>query len=522
MHPSHHARARPDHLAMVIADTGEQLTYRQLDDASNQTAQLFRSLGLKAGDKIGLMLRNSIEFAIVYWAVQRSGLLVTLLSMHLRPEEAAYILNDSEARLLITSADISETPAALAARRKDLIPRVAMVLNTIAQPLDGATSFHATIAAMPATPVADEQSGFYVIYSSGTTGRPKGIMLPFTSGLIDELSPVEGAIGLYRPYDPLVSFCAGPHYHGTPLSGMIITHRLGGTAVTLRRFDAVQTLKAIQDLKVVHAQFVPTMFVRMLALPDEVRQGFDLTSLKYVSHAAAPCPVEVKRRMIDWFGPIIHEYYGASENLGGTYITSEEWLRKPGSVGRSAVAPLHICAEDGRELPPGEEGLVYFETPRGRQFSYLNDPEKTEKARHPFHADWFCVGDIGKMDAEGYLFLTDRRDFMIISGGVNIYPQAIEDTLIVHPKVLDVAVIGVSHPDFGEAVKAIVQLKQPGGSHDDLAAELTHWCRDRISPVYCPRSFRFVAELPRLASGKLAKHELRRLYGAAPELQPQG
>ena len=390
------------------------------------------------------------------------------------------------------------------------------MFNTRSEPLDGARSFHAAIAEMPPTPIDDETSGFYIIYSSGTTGRPKGIVLPFKTGPIDEPSPIEGGIYLYSAFDPLVSFCAGPHYHGAPLSGMIMTHRLGGTAVTLRKFDARQTLQAIQDWRVVHAQFVPTMFVRMLALPDELRRSCNLGSLKYVSHAAAPCPIEVKRRMIEWLGPIIHEYYGASENLGGTYITSAEWLRKPGSVGRSKVAPIHICADDGRELLPGEEGLIYFETPRGRQFSYQNDPEKTAKARHPVHPDWICVGDIGRLDEEGYLFLTDRRDFMIISGGVNIYPQAVEDALIVHPKVLDAAVIGVPNEDFGEEVKAIVQPKDWGDAGDELAADLTAWCRDRISAISCPRSIEFVADLPRLASGKLAKHELRRLYGSPP------
>lgn len=499
---------------MVIADSGETLTYRELDKASNRLAHLFRRQGLKPGDKIGLMLKNSIEFPIVYWAVQRSGLLVTLLSTHLKPQEAAYILNDSASKLLITSSEIGETPAMLAAERETLILGVELVLDTAPDPITGAQSFHAALADMPVTPIDDECSGFYIIYSSGTTGRPKGIMLPFKSGAIEEPSPVESSMQLYAAFDPLVSFCAGPHYHGAPISGMIMTQRLGGTAVTLRKFDAVQTLKAIQDWKVAHAQFVPTMFVRMLALPEDVQKEFDLSSLRYVSHAAAPCPIEVKRNMIEWWGPIIHEYYGASENLGGTYITSEEWLRKPGSVGRSRVAPLHVCDENGRELAPHEEGLVYFETPASRQFSYLNDPEKTTKARHPVHANWFCVGDIGRLDEDGYLFLTDRRDFMIISGGVNIYPQAVEDTLIVHPKVLDAAVIGVPDAEFGEAVKALIQPKNWDDASDALTEELKAWCRTQISPISCPRRFEFVQELPRLASGKLAKHELRRLYGS--------
>lgn len=512
MHPRDHAATKPDHPALVVADTGEILTYGALEEAANRLAHYFRAEGLKPGDRIGLMLRNGAAFAITYWAAQRAGLFTVLISTHLKPAEAAYILADSQSRLLVIAADTGETAATLAAERETLIPTVRAVLDADGK-LPGALPFAATIAPFPATPIADEIAGFYIIYSSGTTGRPKGIMLPFTPGPIDALSPVEGSWRMYAAYDPLVSFCAGPFYHGAPISGMLMTHRIGGTAVTLRKFDALATLRALADWKVAHAQFVPTMFVRMLALPEEVRAGFDLSSLRYVSHAAAPCPVEVKRRMIDWFGPIIHEYYGASENLGGTYISSEEWLRKPGSVGRSARLPIHICDEAGSVLPPDTEGLIYFETPPERAFAYLNDEAKTARARHPAQPHWYCVGDIGHMDADGYLFLTDRRDFMIISGGVNIYPQAVEDTLIVHPKVLDAAVIGVPDPDYGEAVKAIVQPRDMADAGDALAAELTRWCRAHISPVSCPRSFAFVADLPRLASGKLAKHELRRLYG---------
>ena len=369
---------------------------------------------------------------------------------------------------------------------------------------------------MPATPVADQISGSYILYSSGTTGRPKGIVLPFQPQPIEHIGPTEGSTRMFEGFDPLVAFNAGPLYHGAPMGGMIATHRLGGTVVTTRKFDALQTLKAIADWRVVHAQFVPTMFVRLLALPDEVRDSFDLSSLKMVLHAAAPCPVEIKRRMMVWLGPIIHEYYGASENFGGTSISPEEWLRRPGSVGKSALGPIHICNEDGEELPAGDQGIIYFQSPPGRQFQYLNDPAKTANARHPEHPEWITVGDIGWVDDEGYLFLTDRKDFMIISGGVNIYPQAVEDALISHPKVLDAAVIGVPHPDYGEQVKALVQPIDWAEAGDALSAELMAWCRGQISSVSCPRSIQFVRELPRLASGKLPKHELRRLYGTSP------
>ena len=365
---------------------------------------------------------------------------------------------------------------------------------------------------MPATPVADEISGFHMIYSSGTTGRPKGIVLPFTPGPIDEFNALEGNMPAYA-MQPLVSLNCGPLYHGAPLSVMVCTQRLGGTFVTQAKFDAEGLLAAIERFGVNVAQFVPTMFVRMLALPDAVRAQYDVSSLKVALHAAAPCPVEIKRRMIDWWGPIIFEYYGSTEGVGATAITAEEWLRKPGSVGRSSLGPIHICDDEGRELPPGEAGTIWFEALPGRGINYLNDAEKTKRATHPVHDNWFAVGDIGRLDEDGYLFLTDRKDFMIISGGVNIYPQAIEDCLIVHPKVLDVAVIGVANAEFGEEVKAIIQPRDGAEAGPGLEAELRDWVATRISKVTWPRSYEFVAELPRIPSGKLAKHELRKLYG---------
>jgi fatty-acyl-CoA synthase len=255
------------------------------------------------------------------------------------------------------------------------------------------------------------------------------------------------------------------------------------------------------------------MFVRMLALPEEVRRKYDLSSLKQVTHAAAPCPVGIKRQMIEWLGPIVFEYYASTEGVGVTGISSEEWLRKPGSVGKPSMGPIHICEEDGTVLPPGEPGLIYFEVPQGRDVDYLNDPEKAKRARHPEHSNWFTVGDIGRLDEDGYLFLTDRKDFMIISGGVNIYPQAIEDCLIMHPKVMDVAVIGVPDPEYGEQVKAVVQPKVWAEAGPALEAELRDWAASRISRVTQPKSYEFVEDLPRIPSGKLAKHELRKLYG---------
>jgi fatty-acyl-CoA synthase len=512
-HPSIHAQTKPNHPALILADTGEQLTYAQLDARSNRVAQLFRSLGLKPGDRIGVMMRNALDFACVYWGAQRSGLIITLLSTHLKREEAAYILNDSASRALIVSASLGETPRALVAERAELIPDVASIFFAEDEAIEGALSLTDALASMPATPIADEISGFHMLYSSGTTGRPKGIAAPFTPGPIDEHNTSEGRPAMYEPFQPLVAMNAGPLYHAAPLSGMVLTQRLGGTYVTLRKFGAEAVLKAIHDYGVNHAQFVPTMFVRMLALPDDVRSRYELSSLKLAIHAAAPCPVEIKRRMIDWWGPILFEYYASTEGVGSTGITSEEWLLKPGSVGKTSMGPIHICDEDGAPLPAGEAGAIWFEAPEGRYIRYLNDPEKTKKATHPEHANWYTVGDIGRMDEDGYLFLTDRKDFMIISGGVNIYPQAIEDCLIIHPQVLDAAVIGVANADYGEEVKAIVQPKDWADAGPELEQSLRDWCRERISAVTCPRSYEFVAELPRIPSGKLAKHELRKIYG---------
>ena len=513
-HPSAHARTQPDKPALIIADTGEVLTYRQLDEGSNRFAQLLRARGMKPGDSIGVMMRNSSLMPIVYWGATRCGVFVTMLSTHLKPAEAAYILGDSGSKLLFLSASLGATPRALAGEARGKITAVSEIFFADDdEPIPGAISLGEEMSPMPAEPVADEISGFHMLYSSGTTGRPKGIAVPFTPGPIDEFNLSEGRPDMYAPFDPLVSWNAGPLYHAAPLSGMVITQRLGGTFVTLRKFDAEATLKAIDRYRVNHAQFVPTMFVRMLALPDEVRAQYDVSSLKLAIHAAAPCPVEIKRRMIDWWGKCIFEYYSSTEGVGATGISAEEWLRKPGSVGRSSMGPIHICDDEGVELPVGEPGVIWFEAPEGRTVNYLNDPEKARRATHPSHANWFTVGDIGRLDEDGYLFLTDRKDFMIISGGVNIYPQAIEDCLIVHPKVMDAAVIGVPNAEYGEEVRAVIQPKVWAEAGPGLEAELRDWCSTRISRVTQPRSYEFVEELPRIPSGKLAKHELRRQFG---------
>ena len=514
MHPYQHALAHPDKFAFVVADTGETLTYRQLDELTNQGAHLFRKLGLKPGDRIGVMLKNSSAFPVAYWAGQRAGLIVALISTHLKPSEASYILENAQARLLITSAEVGETAQILARDHQQLVPALEHVISVGGEALAGAISWEDATAALPITPIADQISGFYMIYSSGTTGRPKGIVLKHEPGPIEQESVIEDASRRsLGNLEPLVTFNAAPLYHGAPLVSMITTLRCGGTAIFLQKFDAAAALRAIETWHVTFAQFVPTMFVRMLALPDAVRQSFDLSSLRRVHHAAAPCPQSVKRRMLDWFGPIIHEYYSGTEANGLCFISPEEWLRKPGSVGRAIQGKIHICNEHGEELPTGAEGLIYFES--DRPFEYLNDAERTAAALHPQHPTWSTIGDIGRVDDDGYLFLTDRKDFTIISGGVNIYPRITEDTLIQHPAVADVAVIGVPDEEFGESVKAIVEPRDWAAASPELERELIDHCRALISRISCPRSIDFVRSLPRLPTGKLAKHELRKSYWGA-------
>jgi fatty-acyl-CoA synthase len=512
MHPYQHALEHPDKSALVVADTGEILTYAQLDEGSNRGAQLFRKLGLKPGDAIAVMLKNGTDYAVAYWAAQRSGLMTTPISTHLKPAEAAYIVADCGAKVLITDASVGETPRALTADRGQT-PNLLKIYAVGDTPLAGAESWREALAAQPATPIPDQVSGFYLPYSGGTTGRPKGIRVLFESGPIE--TEVEMELNSRRRYEglgPLVTFTGAPLYHAAPLFQMVTTLRFGGTLVTLRRFDAEQALRAIQDWKVTYAQMVPTMFVRLLSLSPERRAAYDLSSLRRVVHAAAPCPVEVKKRMLAWLGPIIDEYYSGSEAIGQCYITAEEWLRKPGSVGRATWGRIHISGDDGEELPPGQEGLIYFEGVK--MVEYRNDPEKSAKARHPQHPTWSTLGDIGYLDEDGYLFLCDRKDFMIIRGGVNIYPQAIENVLIEHPKVADAAVIGVPSAEFGEDVKAVIQLKDPADATPQVAADILAFCRAQVSDVSRPRSVDFVDELPRLPTGKLAKHEVRKKYWA--------
>jgi fatty-acyl-CoA synthase len=377
--------------------------------------------------------------------------------------------------------------------------------------LPGFERYDDVIAATPSGALGDEREGREMLYSSGTTGRPKGVRKPLPNTPFGDPSaaPVQVAQGIarYGIGPGKVYLSPAPLYHAAPLVYSMSVHRVGGTVVVMERFDPQLCLDVIARHRVSHAQFVPTMFTRLLRLPEEVRADADLSSLEMVVHAAAPCPVTVKRQIIEWWGPIVHEYYAGTEDIGTTAITSQEWLAHPGSVGRP-MDEIHIVGEDGEELPTGGAGVVYFAG--GRPFEYHNDPEKTESISNS--RGWRTLGDIGYLDRDGYLYLTDRLAHMIVSGGVNIYPQEAENVLIGHPGVADVAVIGVPDPEMGEAVLAVVQPTDPGSAGPDLEAELLAFCRGELATYKCPRRVDFVDELPRDPNGKLYKRHLRERY----------
>ncbi|MFI5715682.1 acyl-CoA synthetase [Nocardia sp. NPDC051750] len=509
MYPGAHVDRFPDKPAVILAETGEALTYRELEDNSVRLARHLHEAGLRTGDHVALLSGNDPKVYEVYWAALRSGLYITAVNRHLSPSEISYIVNDCGARALIVSGGLRDA----AAKIVEETPGVEIRLAFGGQ-VDGYGSYEQALAASSPEPLADQPRGADMLYSSGTTGRPKGIKHPLPDRQVgdppgDTYTAVFGP--LYGFDTETVYLSPAPLYHAAPLRFGGVVHALGGTLVVLERFDPEQALAAIERYRVTHSQWVPTMFVRMLKLDEAVRSRYDVSSLKVAVHAAAPCPVEVKQAMIDWWGPVLHEYYASTEGNGATFIDSEQWLRKPGSVGPAGLGAVRVCGEDGAELPTGDIGTIYFER-EDVPFSYHNDPAKTEQAIHPRHPTWTTTGDIGYIDSDGFLFLTDRKAFMIISGGVNIYPQEIEDSLALHPKVLDVAVIGVPDEEMGESVKAVVQAAPGAAPGPELAAELRDYLRARIAHYKVPRTVDFAEELPRTPTGKLVKGKLRAQY----------
>ncbi|MGL5442327.1 MAG: acyl-CoA synthetase [[Mycobacterium] stephanolepidis] len=507
MYPGTHAAQFPDKPAVVMAGSGATLTYGQLDEQSQRLARYWYDTGLRKGDHVALLSDNVPEVFVVYWAALRSGLYITSVNHHLAPAEVSYIVNDSGSTALVVAAGVREQAEAIL----DDIPAVTQRL-AFGGEVPGYESYEDALAGAADEPLPSQPAGSDMLYSSGTTGRPKGIKVPLMDRQVDEPNPFAMLFAhLYGFNADTVYLSPAPIYHAAPLRFCGFVQSMGGTAVVMERFDADDALAAIEKHRITHSQWVPTMFVRMLKLPKETREQHDTSSLKVAIHAAAPCPVEVKHSMIDWWGPILYEYYSSTEGNGVTFIDCENWLKRPGSVGSPALGVLHICDEEGAELPTGEAGLVYFEREE-RPFTYHNDDEKTRSACHPEHDTWTTTGDIGYVDDDGFLFLTDRKAFMIISGGVNIYPQEIENSLALHPQVLDVAVIGVPDAEMGEAVKAVVQPADPSDDQDALAAELTEFLRERIARYKVPRSFDFTNSLPRTPTGKLAKGLLRQKY----------
>jgi acyl-CoA synthetase (AMP-forming)/AMP-acid ligase II len=504
-HPSVHARTTPNKIAYQMARSGKAISYRELDERSNQAAHLFRALGVNAGGHIAILMENRLEFMEICWAAQRSGLYYTAISRYLTRDEIGYIVKDSGARVVITSA-------ACADQIKELVtdPSDGPIFYIVDEPLPGFRSWDRERSQQPATPISDQVAGYDMLYSSGTTGRPKGIKREFEHIPIDLPSRFLTilCVDMCGMTSDSVYLSPAPLYHSAPLRFSMMTITLGGTSIIMESFDAEEFLRLVEKHKVTQSQLVPTMFVRMLKLPEEVRLRYDVSSLKGAIHAAAPCPVDVKAKMIDWWGPKIIEYYGGSEGNGFTVSTSQEWLAHRGSVGRAVVGKPKILDENGEELPPGEIGTVYFAD--GPKFSYHNDPEKTKRALDS--RGWSTLGDVGYLDKDGYLYLTDRKSYMIISGGVNIYPQETEDVLITHPEIADVAVFGVPNEEMGEEVKAVVQPREMTRAGKEFEAELIAFCRRRLSPIKCPRSIDFEAELPRTPTGKLVKRHLRDKY----------
>ncbi len=490
-----------------MARSGVVVTYGEFEARANQLAHCFRSHGLSSGAHYAIFMENNAYYPIVCAAGERAGLYYTCVNSYLTADELAFIINDSQSEVLITSRDRCEV--AIEAVRQCPGVRVHLVIGSSGN--DGpCIDFDQAVAPFPTTPIDDESAGRPMLYSSGTTGRPKGILKPLAGLLPAEMTPYMQFLSkLWQYREGMVYLSPAPLYHSAPQTALNLAIRSASACIIMERFDAEEYLRLVERHGVTHSQLVPTMFTRLLRLPATIRARYDIRSLEAIVHAAAPCPEQVKRDMIDWWGPILHEYYGATEGLGFTACDTAEWLAHPGTVGRVRLGELRILDDDMNPCASGTPGTIWFKT--ATPFEYFNDPARTSEARSP-DGSMSTVNDIGYVDDDGFLYLTDRKTYMIISGGVNIYPQECENLLITHPKVADAAVFGVPNEDLGEEVKAVVQT-EPGIAGDEtLAAELIAFCRQHLAHLKCPRSIDFEAELPRLPTGKLYKRVLRDRY----------
>lgn len=495
---------KPEAVAFRMCSSGEEVTFGQLEVRSNQFAQLLRKSGVGIGEHIAIILKNQREFLELCFGAERAGVYYTTISTRLTKAEISFIVNNCGAKVLICGADLLDIVQPI---RESLTS--VLRFFSVGKTVPGWENLQQNLDQQSSDRIIDQAQGLDMLYSSGTTGQPKGVKWPRPEGAAGQRTfLVELLDRLYGYGQGCRYLSPAPLYHAAPLRHSMTTIKLGGEVSVMEQFDAEQALALIERYRITHSQWVPTMFVRMLKLSAEQRNKYDLSSMRMAVHAAAPCPVDVKNQMIQWWGPIIHEYYAGTENNGFCSITCQEWLTHPGSVGRAALGILHICDEHGHALGAGETGQVYFSD--GPDFSYHNDPLKTAQTRNA--QGWSTLGDIGRMDEEGYLYLVDRKAFMIISGGVNIYPQEVEGILIGHPDVADVAVFGIPNTDFGEEVKAVVQLMDASQASQTLEAELIVYCRKNMADYKCPRSVDFVTELPRHPTGKLYKKILRDRY----------
>ncbi|CAN5618627.1 acyl-CoA synthetase [soil metagenome] len=511
MFPGAHLDSHSDKPAVIMAGSGFTQTFGELDAAANRLSHLFRAAGLESGDHVAICLENHPRYLEVIWGCHYAGLIYTAASSRLTSHELQYIVNDCGARVFITSKYKADQAAEIASETPDVELRL-MLDDTI----EGYESYEATVAAHPAEPLENRVAGMDMLYSSGTTGLPKGVLREYVEEPLESTGgPIVSLLQLlFALDDSSVYLSPAPFYHAAPLRFCLAAQSLGATVVAMEHFDAEGYLAAVEKYSVTHSQVVPTMFVRMLKLDPAVREKYDVASLHAVIHAAAPCPVPVKKQMIEWFGPVVHEYYAGTEGNGFVYCNSEQWLAHEGTVGMPLNCVLHICDDQGEEVPQGGSGTVFFES--AATFEYHNDPEKTKSSRHP--KGWSTLGDVGYLDADGFLYLTDRKAYMIITGGVNVYPQEAENVLVTHPKVVDVAVFGVPNEDFGEEVKAVVQPAEAPADEaaaQALAAELIQFCRSQLADVKCPRSIDFRPELPRHPTGKLYKRLLKDEYWVA-------